>query len=174
MALDTSGHGFATWVQHPSSGSISLQFATNASGTWVAEPLVSPFTVDTYGSTPQPVVDAAGVVHVLFWRSSPLGLVDATRGASGGWTTTAVVPGATNHFRAMRGPDGAIRVLTWGMTGSMLLLRAGGGAWSSESIAVYGDVETADLGFDGSARPHVTFWEDGPNEPWLLRHATRP
>jgi hypothetical protein len=166
VAVTPAGVPHVVWYN---AATASLQHASyNPSTTiWAID------TVDAAPSgvpSPSMTLDASGQPHIAYISST--GLVVATRGAGGVYTTDAVTGGGTTHPFLILDGTGAPRLSLINSSGSAAYAYKQGTAWTVESIEAATASQTG-LALDGNGLPHVCYAGPAGNGYNLLRHAVR-
>ena len=139
----------------------TLEFATNAGGTWA----VSTIHSDAAGAVGKGVdlaLDAGGKSHVVFGDAAQNRVAYATD-ASGAWVVETVAVGTTSNVAIALLPSGQPVVFFHDAAASMLKLatRGAAGAWTVEEVfpaSGYTDAGRGlDLGVDGAGTLHLAF-----------------
>ncbi|MGE5182531.1 MAG: hypothetical protein ACM31C_10735 [Acidobacteriota bacterium] len=169
-AVDSAGHVHILWT-HWTTGStdkVTLEYATDESGTLVSTPIAGE---QASGSTdvfhPLIALGPADEIHVAFVHGG-------SEVHHGAWTGASfaidVVPAAGALALAV---DHAGVPAILAVQGTARLWRPAGATWASEPIPTAGNASAPWLAFDAANRAHVMF-EDASSVSRQLRLAWRP
>ncbi len=172
VAVDAQGHAHVLWT-HGMAGSpynsAVLEYATDASGSWVSTPISGQQSNTTSEPfSPRIALAPDGTVSIAFNDLTGALTVGTLR--SPGFSLEAVPNGSgVFSFGFAVDPSGRPAVLASTPLG-MLFLRREASSWSQELIPYSsgGGTGPSWLAFDAAGSPHAVFWDS------VLRHAWRP
>jgi hypothetical protein len=160
MKIDASGHAHVAWSAFDpvSEMGLGIQYATDSSGSWIAETVTS-----TPHGSPEVAVDAQGVIHIIAVGGG--GLQEFVRG-SGTWASTQLVAGQFSdpslQIDALGHED--IAYLSFGETQTVQYLTNASGTWMSVT-AETGSPEGPSLAVTPNGAPYIAFHEPGGAPP---------
>jgi hypothetical protein len=160
MEIDASGHTHVVWSAFDpvTEMGLGIQYATDSSGSWVAETVTSlPF------GFPDVALDANSVIHIVAVGGG--GLQEFIR-ESGTWSSTQLVAGqfADPSFRIDALGHEDIATLSFGETQTIQYLTNGSGTWVSVT-AEAGSPESPSLAVRPNGAPYIAFHEPGGAPP---------
>ena len=176
IARDAAGHLHLAFGAN-AGGLDRLDYATNASGSWVVTP-ATPGVAGQADRHPSIAVDAAGKVHVAFERSTEAPLPDGTvsiayaTNATGAWAASTIASGPEYRFdpSIALDPTGKPRVAYWldngdgalGTAGGVRLATLNGSTWSTATLSSSPLDGLPSLAIDTVGRSHVLFARQAP------------
>jgi len=145
MAMDASGHLHLAYR-----GDSGLQYITNASGSWVTEPVS-----DDLGTFFSIAVDSLGKVHMAYREDSDSTVQYATN-ASGSWVPTTIAVG----YHPSLAVDSVDKVhISYGSAGALLYASNASGSWIAEEVDPGTDVGGyTSIALDSSDRAHISYF----------------
>ncbi len=160
MTVDALGHTHVVWSSFDpvSELGLGIQYATDASGSWVAETVTSvPY------DHPDVAVDANGAIHIVAVGGG--GMQEFIR-VSGNWSSTQLAAGqfVEPSFRIDALGHEDIAALSFGDTERLVYLTNASGSWVTVTVAT-GSPESPSLAVRPSGAPYIAFHVPGGAPP---------
>jgi hypothetical protein len=154
-AVDSMGHAHVLWTHRKSTG-VTLDYSTDASGSWVTISLPGETLAASSSDLfhPKLAIGGDGSIHIAFFHTTGGALYHGVWNGSAFAVDTVPATGTESFALAV---DHSGTPLVLAVDGDAKLWKQSGVGWTSDAIPTTGNASTAWLGLDASDRPHVFF-----------------